>query len=164
MKYAKLFFALAFVALSAQFTVAQCCCSGAEVTISNGAGFGLAAEQVTIDNFNNSHGSIRMRTTADSPAEAKFQLYVGCGNGKETIEVKYMGSTMRVRSMLRGDFGRPQVEIPFEAGDYVAEFAKEREDEGARKVVVRPATAEEMKEVEPPAETDAPIDQTANPI
>ena len=71
---------------------------------------------------------------------------------------------MRVRFLLRGEFGSPRVEIPFQTGDYVAEFAKESEDEGGRKVVNRPATDEEMKEVEPEPETaaDGQLDQTAD--
>lgn len=161
MRYAKLLFAFGLIVLFAQFGQSQCCCSGAEVTITNGGGFALPAEQVSITKIPNSHGSVRMRTIAESPAEAKFQFYVGCGDGKETLEIEYMGVEMRVRFKLYGEFGRPQVEIPFGLGDYVAEFAKEREDEGARKVIVRHATAEEMKEIEPPAEADATIDQTA---
>lgn len=160
----KLVFAFAIVAVCSEFAASQCCCSGSEVTITDGAGFALPAKDIKVEKFAGSRGDIRTRTSADAPADAKFQFHVGCGSGKEALVIEYMGVEMRVRFILHGDFGHPTAHIVFAQGDYVAEFAKQREDEGGtRKIELRPAKAEEMKEIEPPA-TDASSDQTANSL
>lgn len=161
----KLIFVFAIVAACSEFAVSQCCCSGSEVTITDGAGFALPAKDIKVEKFAGSRGDIRIRTAvSEAPADSKFQFHVGCGNGSEALVIEYMGVEMRVRFMLRGDFGHPTANIVFAQGDYVAEFAKQREDEGGtRKIELRPATSEEMKEIEPPA-TDASSDQTANSL
>ena len=152
---------LLFIGLSAQATLAQCCCSGAEVSITNGA-FALPKSDISVKEiFAKGVGN---RISFSSKTDAIFRFHVSCGEGKETLSVEYLGVEMRVRFKLYGDFGRPKAEIPFQTGDYVAEFTKESEDEGGRKVVIRPATDEEMKEVEPEPETaaDGQLDQTAD--
>lgn len=161
MKWIKIASCLLFLGLSSQAALAQCCCSGAEVAITNGA-FAMPKSDITVKEI--SPKGSGGRTSSISEHEAIFKFHVGCGNGKETLSVEYQGVVMRVRFLLRGEFGSPRVEIPFQTGDYVAEFAKESEDEGGRKVVIRPATDEEMKEVEPEPETaaDGQLDQTAD--
>jgi len=150
---------LLFLGLSTQAALAQCCCSGAEVSITNGA-FPLAKSDIAVKEiFTKGSGNY---ISYSSETDAIFRFRVGCGIGTETLSVEYLGVKMRVRFKLYGDFGTPKAEIPFQTGDYVAEFAKESEDEGGRKVVIRPATDEEMKEVEPEPTADGPLDETAD--
>ena len=138
----------------------QCCCSGAEVTITDGGGVPLPAADVKVKEFGKESGS-RVQLDKDKKDDARFRFRVGCGNGKEALLIEYMGVEMRVRFKLYGDFGSPKANIVFSTGDHVAEFAKERDDEGRQTVVLRGATAEEMKEIEPSEPSDAPADQTA---
>ena len=144
-----------------QATNSQCCCSGVDLRITDGAGVSLPAKDVkaSVIHGKRSEGSIRAHGPDKDGSE--FQFYVGCGVGTEGLAVEYMGVTMRIRFKLLGEFGRPKVGIPFAAGDHVAEFAKERDDEGRQTIVLRGATSEEMKEIEPPEPSDAPADQTA---
>ena len=143
-----------------QAAYSQCCCSGAQVTITDGGGIPLPAADLKVKTIGESSGG-RIQFAEDKKGEASFKFRVGCGNGKEGLLIEYMGVEMRVRFKLYGDFGSPKTDIVFATGDHVAEFAKEREDEGARAIVLRGATAEEMKEIEPPEPYDEPSDQTA---
>lgn len=163
MKLVKIFAFLLLLGLFGQAALAQCCCSGAQVSITNGA-FPLPKGDVTVERI--FAKDLSDHISFNSETDAMFRFYVGCGNGKETLAVEYLGVVMRVRFKLYGDFGSPRAEIPFQTGDYVAEFVKEGEDEGGRKIVIRPATAEEMKEVEPEPEpaADGLLDQTADAI
>lgn len=152
------------IGFSAQAAAAQCCCSGADIKVTDGGGVALPVKDVKITVLSpaeGARGSVRASTREKDDPRTNF--HVGCGNGKEALLIEYMGVQMRVRFKLYGDFGHPPVDIAFAVGDFVAEFEKEREDDGKRKVVTRPATAEEMKEIEPVAEPDAAaVDQTAN--
>lgn len=157
-------FLLLAVALFLPLAVnAQCCCSGAEITISDGGGTALPADEVKLSPIPNRRNNATIRISEPDSNEAKFQFYVGCGDGEEALKVEYMGVAMRVRFKLYGDFGRPKVSLAFSPADYVAEFSKERDDDGIReKVVFRFARAEEMKEIERSPASDAAPDQTAN--
>ena len=140
----------------------QCCCSGPDVRITDGGGVSLAASDVKTSVIPGKRDNARITVYDRDKNEAKFQFYVGCGDGNEALTIEHLGVTMRIRFKLHGDFGHPKVDVVFATGDYVAEFEKERDDEGARTVVLRAATAEEMKEIEPPPPAeDAPQDQTA---
>ena len=145
----------------AQAAYSQCCCSGAEVTITDGGGVPLPAADVKVKEFGKESG-YRIQFDKDKKNDVSFRFRVGCGNGKEALLIEYMGIEMRVRFKLYGEFGSPKANIVFSTGDHVAEFEKERDDEGRQTVVLRGATAEEMKEIEPPPPADdAPQDQTA---
>jgi len=153
---------LVFLLLAIPFAhtaYSQCCCSGPEVTITDDGGIPLRAEDVKVKELGEAQNSrIHFKK---GHSEAKFRFRVGCGTGKEVLIIESMGVEMRVRFKLHGEFGTPRVDIMFSPGDHVAEFSEERDDEGAEAVVLRPATAEEMKEVEPPEPADAATDQTA---
>jgi hypothetical protein len=163
MKLVKILAFLLFLGLFGQAALAQCCCSGAQLAITNGA-FPLPKSEVAVKQVSAKESSDHI--SFNSETDAMFRFYVGCGNGKETLAVEHLGVVMRIRFKLHGDFGSPKAEIPFQTGDYVAEFAKEGEDEGGRKIVLRPATYDEMKEVEPEPEpaADGLLDQTADAI
>ncbi len=163
MKFLSLLLAMLFVGLSPHAALSQCCCSKAEFTITDDGGQPLKKNDVKISVISDQSRGGASFDEADND-EARVQFRIGCGNGKESLLLEYLGSEMRIRFMLYGEFGRPKGEVAFTPGNYVAELEKEREDEGARKLVFRKATAKEMKEIEPPAASDEPSDQTINPF
>lgn len=160
----KLVLALFILSIGANAALSQCCCSGPYVNITDGGGFTLKLSDVQVKELfpTPERNRISLREAANN--DASFYFRVGCGSGKEALLIEHLGVQMRIRFMLLGDFGHPQMDISFVPGDYIAEFAKEREDDRAQKIVIRSATAEEMKEIEPPAKSDEPSDQTANPF
>ena len=163
MKLLSLLIAVLILGLSPHAALSQCCCSKAEFTITDDGGQPLNKNDVKIRVTSNRSRGGASFDEADKD-EAKVQFRIGCGNGKESLLVEYLGGEMRIRFKLYGEFGRPKGEVAFTPGNYVAELEKEREDEGARKLVFRKATAKEMKEIEPPKASDEPSDQTTNPL
>jgi hypothetical protein len=157
MKLVKTGIAAVMLLLLAQAAYSQCCCSGAEVAVTDGAA-PLPRPDVKITQFGkrSEHERIVFR---EEEERAVFQYYVGCGDGKEALTIEYKGLIMRIRFKLHGDFGGPKGEVVFSPGDFVAELVRS-EDGIPRSVVFRDATPEEMEEIEPPA-TD---DQTVNPL
>lgn len=161
MRSIKLFFALLLGGLFSQAAISQCCCSGPIVKVTDGAGFTLPASDVRVTAVPNQRRNPRLSAYESDKDIAVFTFSVSCGDGTESLLIEHLGVEMRVRFKMFGDYGRPHADIVFTPGDHVAEFAKERDDESEKKIVLRTATAEEMKEIEPPA-TDAPSDQTAS--
>lgn len=125
----------------AQAAYSQCCCSGPNVSITDGAGVSLSRNDVKTSVMPGKRNNARISVYDRDKDEAKFQFYVGCGDGNEGLLVEHMGVTMRIRFKLYGDFGHPKADVVFATGDYVAEFAKERDDEGRQSVVLRNASA-----------------------
>lgn len=129
--------------------IAQCCCSGAEITLTDSSGVALSMKDVKITPSSR-RGEASLREVIPQSDAAKFRFYVGCGDGTESLTIEYAGSTMRVRFKIHGDFGRPKTEIAVTHGDFVAELIKESEEDNWRTTIaVRPATEQEMKEIEP---------------
>ncbi|MFL6467195.1 MAG: hypothetical protein ACJ72Z_04470 [Pyrinomonadaceae bacterium] len=149
MKVIKVLFATLLITLGSHTAMSQCCCSGSEVTLTDGWHDTLQVNDLKLTELNREKNGGRIQFWESKTGEAKFQFHVGCGRGTETLMIESGGSTMRIRFKLYGDFGHPKTEIVFSHGDYVAEFEKESEVDLRRSVVIRPATAEEMKEVEP---------------
>jgi hypothetical protein len=163
MKFLSLLIAVLIVGISPHAALSQCCCSKAEFTITDDGGQPLKISDVKISVASDQSrgGASFVENDID---EARVQFRIGCGSGKESLLLEYLGGEMRIRFKLYGEFGRPKGEVAFSRGDYVAELEKERDDEGARKLVFRKATEKEMKEIEPPAVTDEPPDQTTSPL
>ena len=155
MKAFQFLFVVLVLGFCAQAGLSQCCCSGAEITLTDSSGNPLPLNELKITESIRGTQSSNIRPGDAESGLAKFELHVGCGNGTEALTVEYAGSTMRIRFKLYGDFGRPKTEIAIARGDYVAEFIKQSEDDNGRTTIaIRPANDEEMKEIEP-KETDS---------
>jgi len=160
MRFLSLLFLLLVVGVFADQAFAQCCCSGVAITITDGSGEPLQRAQVKISEIRRRDlGRFSYRDNAEK--DAKFHFQLGCASGKDTLIIESDSSTMRIRFKIYGEFGHPKGEIVFTHGDYVAELVKESEDEVvAKKFAVRPAEADEMKEIEPIPEKDGSANET----
>jgi hypothetical protein len=150
MKAFQVLFVVFVLGLCANAAFSQCCCSGTELTLTDSSGNPLPIDDVKITESVRGTQSNRIRPKDAESGVAKFEFQVGCGNGTESLAIEYAGSTMRVRFKLYGDFGHPKTSIAITHGDYVAEFEKRSEDDNGRTTIaIRPASNEEMKEIEP---------------
>ena len=148
MKLLGLFVALLAIAWNCESAAAQCCCSRAEVTITNGAGFALDAGEIVVREVSERGGGNRAAVLNDKTERAKIHFRIGCGTGREIMVVEHQGVEMRIRFKLLGDFGHAELDVPFAQGDQIIEFDTEPGTDGKRKAVSRQAGAEEVKEAE----------------
>lgn len=154
MKAFQILFVVVVLSLCTQAALSQCCCSGTEITLTDSSGDPLPLNELKITESVRGPRSSNIKSRDAESGLAKFEFHVGCGNGTESLTIEYAGSTMRIRFKLYGDFGRPKTEIAIAHGDFVAEFIKQSEDDNGRTTIaIRPASDEEMKEIEP-KETD----------
>ena len=163
MKLLFLVFATFTVLFCAQLAVAQCCCSRADVTITNGVGLPLVASDISVLNVSEWSDGNRTNLFDGERREAIIQFRIGCGTGKEVLLIEHQGVVMRIRFKLDGEFGNAKVEAGFFPGDFVIELEKEPVEDSRRTAVIRPADVEEVNEAEEIQKAYAAKDQATYP-
>jgi hypothetical protein len=147
MKLLNLIFAMVVLTATSLTGNAQCCCSWAEVTITNGAGFPLEAGEVKVRDVSELSDTGRAHI-AGAEKNAKIRFRIGCGTGNELMLVEHQSAEMRIRFNLRGEFPTAKLEVPFVPGDHVIEFENPDESEGKNKVFIRPADGNDVAEAD----------------
>lgn len=161
MRFLTTLFVLITLGVFVDQAFSQCCCSGVEITITDGFGDPIPRAELQISELaRRDNGRFAYRDNAEK--DAKVHFLMGCASGKDTLIIESGSTTMRVRFKIYGEFGHAKGEIVLTHGDYVAELAKESEDEiVAKKFTVRMAAADEMTEIGAVPDKDGSANETA---